>query len=101
MKSLQFQLEKEHTANRIFAVRLNGMKTETFVKHPSQDLETADAPHMLVGLMANCLELRPWETIDVLNGTRLIANVPPRRHEGIEDLFSALRRQETYRWACP
>src|SRR5262249_44072654 len=51
-----------------------------------------DAVSDLVRLTVNAMESRPWETIDVLNGTRLAFFASPARQELLGDLLSALRR---------
>src|SRR5262249_29446352 len=45
-----------------------------------------------IRLATNALELRPWETIEVLNRTRLVFSASPARHEALRDLLSAIRR---------
>lgn len=54
--------------------------------------ETADGLSLLVHLLANTVRLRPWEKIDILNGTRLSVLASPYTHDGIADALAALRR---------
>jgi hypothetical protein len=46
----------------------------------------------LVRLANNVLELRTWETIEILNRTRLVFSASPARHAEMRDLLSAIRR---------
>jgi hypothetical protein len=57
-----------------------------------QDIQPSDGPALLARLVSNSLELRPWETIEVLNGTRLALWATPARHEELGDLMRALHR---------
>jgi hypothetical protein len=56
------------------------------------DVPAGDGPAVLVRVLANAVELRPWETVQVLNRTRLVVYAAPRRHEEIADLLEAVRR---------
>jgi hypothetical protein len=58
-----------------------------------RDLKPDDGPGMLVRFLSNGVALRPWETIEILNGTRLAVFASPTRHEEIDDLLSVLRRR--------
>jgi hypothetical protein len=57
-----------------------------------QNLDPTDDAGLLVRLVLNEVDLRPWETIDVLNGVKLVVLASPTRHEEIADLLQALRR---------
>jgi hypothetical protein len=57
-----------------------------------QNLEPTDEAGPLVRLVLNEVDLRPWETIDVLNGVKLVVLASPAHHEEIVNLLQALRR---------
>jgi hypothetical protein len=57
-----------------------------------QDLKPTDGPALLVRLLTNSVDMQPWETVQILNGTRLVVSASPRRHAHISDLIFALRR---------
>jgi hypothetical protein len=52
----------------------------------------ADDATALVRLANNALNVQAWETIDIMNRTRLVFLASPARHDEMRDLLSALRR---------
>jgi len=56
---------------------------------PSAPLDNVNA---LVRVLVTAMDLRPWETIHILNGIRLVVVASPRQHETIADILNALRR---------
>jgi hypothetical protein len=58
----------------------------------SQKTRSADDPAKVVGVLMNGVDLRPWETIQILNGIRLELFASRTRHKEISELLEALRR---------
>ena len=56
-----------------------------------QDLKPTDSPALLVRLLTNAVDMQPWESIQILNGTRLAVLASPTRHEHIAELMAMLR----------
>jgi hypothetical protein len=57
-----------------------------------EDLRQTDGPGVLVRYLANEVELKSWETIEVRNKSRLLIHASPLRHEEIAGVLSDLRR---------
>lgn len=56
-----------------------------------EDLEATDNLGSLVNMLGG-VELRPWEKIEVLNGTRLAVLASPDNHGQIADILASVRR---------
>jgi len=63
---------------------------ETADRHP--DLKLADNQAMLLALLSDLVELRPWESVELLNGARLAVLASPVRQEEVDNLLVGLRR---------
>jgi hypothetical protein len=58
----------------------------------SGDLGLEDGPDALARLVTGVVDLRPWETVEIRNGARLVVVAAPPRHEEVAGLIGALRR---------
>jgi hypothetical protein len=69
-------------------------KMQDYVDAPCdlKDLQVSDNPLWLIRLIHRDAALRNWETIKVLNGSKLAVYATPSNHERINDLLTALRR---------
>jgi hypothetical protein len=56
------------------------------------DVPSGDEVAALVRSVANSIQPRPWETIDLVNGSRLVFNASPARHAELRDVLFAMRR---------
>jgi hypothetical protein len=57
-----------------------------------KDSQVTDNPLWLIRLIRSDVALRDWETIKVLNGSKLAVYATPSHHKQIEDWLMALRR---------
>jgi hypothetical protein len=55
-------------------------------------IKSSDGLALLVRTLMNEVGLQPWETIEVLNATRMGVFVSPTRHEEVINLLACLRR---------
>jgi hypothetical protein len=51
-----------------------------------------DSPALLLQLVTETVDWRPWETVEVLNGAGLVVHASPARQEEVRDLLEGLRR---------
>lgn len=72
--------------------RLKKESLEIYGTRIFEGQETTDSLSLLVQWLSNSVPLRPWEKIEILNGTRLAVLASPYNHEGIADVLAALRR---------
>src|SRR6516164_1427332 len=61
------------------------VKEEWFPAGIFRGASSGDNVSDFIRLATNALELRPWETIEVLNRTRLVFSASPARHEALRD----------------
>ena len=54
--------------------------------------QAGDGATELVRLLAKVVTLEPWETVQVLNGARLVVHATPTRQREVESLLQAMRR---------
>ena len=54
--------------------------------------DPADGPALLVLFLMNEVNFRPWETIEILNGSRLAVIASPTRHQDVDYLIGSLLR---------
>jgi hypothetical protein len=52
----------------------------------------AGSPAKLIELLSNAVEFQSWETIDIINGSRLVVFASRARQEEVDDLLFGLRR---------
>jgi hypothetical protein len=57
-----------------------------------REVEPTDSADILVRFLMSNVELRPWETVHLLNDVRLVVVASPTHHEEVEDLLQMLRR---------
>ena len=57
-----------------------------------QDETPSNHAELLVHYLCNSVKIASWETVRVLNGTKLAAYANPRRHQEIKYFLAALRR---------
>jgi hypothetical protein len=54
------------------------------------DLKADDSPALLIRLLLNTVELKPWETVELLNGVRLVVVASPTRHREVANFVASL-----------
>ena len=51
-----------------------------------------DSPPKLIDLVATLVDFQPWETVEILNDSRLVVFASPTRQREVDGLLGALRR---------